>query len=338
MGIRSRAMEIKAVLFLAALCVCSGFNVFEDGPTALPSLEDEAPAKVEPALKADQSFQAAQEALKQAAAIPDPSPDSYGLEEAQEAAKAEAFNEQASQQSLGDSMLLGESFSDSKTKKKHSHIDALMGKMIMSDMFSPKELEQTKAALDAQGKQQLGESSTVTDPDHVALAKGLSLALGAKTKAEDQVQALERTVGRMKKNHSARVQKTAANLSGCQERVKSVQAESKGMQSKVTHMNAELAKATTRHKISARGHELCEQRAASAEAAMSHLKSEAMDFATKAMAKKPIAPIKKAAASAPQVVVKMSAAKSSNLSPCCQTCARLSQTEIAHLKADCSGC
>ena len=41
------------------------------------------------------------------------------------------------------------------------------------------------------------------------------------------------------------------------------------MQNKLTQMNAELAKATTRHKISARGHALCEQRAASAESAIS---------------------------------------------------------------------
>ena len=70
------------------LAVCCGF---ETGPgvSQLPQLEDEPPKPIEPQLKADQSFQEAQETLKQAAALPNPSPDDYGLDEARQVAQAQ---------------------------------------------------------------------------------------------------------------------------------------------------------------------------------------------------------------------------------------------------------
>ena len=50
----------------------------------------------------------------------------------------------------------------------------MMGKLIMSDLFSNKELGDLKAALvdQARAHKKLGEGNTQTDPDHVALAKG----------------------------------------------------------------------------------------------------------------------------------------------------------------------
>ena len=47
---------MRILILAVALCLCSGYNLMEEEPTALPASPEDAP-KLEPALKADLSFQ-----------------------------------------------------------------------------------------------------------------------------------------------------------------------------------------------------------------------------------------------------------------------------------------
>lgn len=110
----------------------------------------------------------------------------------------------AGQEANADSMLLGESYKEQQKNEKQGHIgkqhpdhcecllqcfivsvsqniqqlswhvcaDALMGKLIMSDMFSEKETNEIKSALMRAGSD-LGEGKAVpAHKDQIALAKG----------------------------------------------------------------------------------------------------------------------------------------------------------------------
>lgn len=303
---------VIAWLALAGLCLSAGFNLDDDSITQLPPTGEEAPPQ-DPTLKADKSFLAAQEALKQAAAVPNPNPDDYGLEDAKQAAQAAAFSEEADTQSLGDSMLVGNI--GLKHKSHDHHVDSMMGKLIMSDLFSNKELGDLKAALldQAHAHKKLGESNTQTDPDHVALAKGLSVALQDKAKAEEKIRTVERQLAMVKKAHAVSVQRDAATLSTCKSKVASLSLQSKDMHKEVVSANTKLQEAQTKHHVTQRGFEMCDKRQKALQAQVRSLQTNSLE----------------------QLAQRSG---NSNLSPCCQACAKLSSSEKTLLNADCSGC
>merc|ERR1712010_424763 len=307
-----KACPMRAVspwLVLAGLCLCAGFNGEEDSITQLPPTGEDAPQQ-DPTLKADKSFLAAQEALKQAAAVPNPDPDDYGLADAKQAAEAAAFSEEADTQSLGDSMLVGEI--GLKHKSHSHHVDAIMGKLIMSDLFSNKELGDIKNALVSQSHshKNLGESNKQADPDHVALAKGLSVALQDKARAQKKIHAVEEQLARAKKAHSVNAQLNAATLN----------TKSEDMHKQFLTVNAKLQKAETRHHVTKRGFEMCDKREEALQAQVRSLKTSALEQLAK------------------QSNEKVNTASNSNVSPCCQACAKLSSSERTLVNADCSGC
>lgn len=138
-------------VFLALLLAVSGpiacYGDNEDG--AVKSLD------------IDADWRAAQASLKEAAAIPDTDDD--GLAEAQQMAQIQAYNQEQSLTQKFANHDLGES---AQPKVKQSlNIDALMGKMVMTDMFDEDELDKVKQALMAKQQhesdaksQDLGES------------------------------------------------------------------------------------------------------------------------------------------------------------------------------------
>merc|ERR1711865_918813 len=91
MGIYLEAMKCVVVVLACALCLCSGYdlNTDADGSLGLPPSGDDV-QPMDSTLKADKSFMAAQESLKQAQALPDVQTDDLGLGEARQAAAAHA--------------------------------------------------------------------------------------------------------------------------------------------------------------------------------------------------------------------------------------------------------
>merc|ERR1712166_714044 len=183
MGIYLEAMKCVVVVLACALCLCSGYdlNTDADGSLGLPPSGDDV-QPMDSDLKADKSFMAAQESLKQAQALPDVQTDDLGLGEAKQAAEAQAFTMKAGQEANADSMLLGESYKEQHQNKKKGHIDALMGKLIMSDMFSEKETNEIKSALMRAGSD-LGEGKAIpAHKDQVPWQKGCPLLLQASSR------------------------------------------------------------------------------------------------------------------------------------------------------------
>jgi len=312
---------------LAGVCMCWSFNLDEDGAIPLPATGRDA-QPLDPSLKADKSFLAAQEALKQASAVPDPDPDDYGLTEAKKAAEAAAFSEAANEQSLGDSMLMADFVPTKKNAHQNQRADAIMGKLIMSDLFSNKELEHMKMALTAYSNSHgdLGESNAHTDPDHVTLAKGLSIALRDKAQAEEKAHAAEQELARRKQAHASKLQLNAATLNACKEHIATLNAKSKQMHHKFLNVKGKLQQAETQHHLSKRGFELCASRAKATEAQIRSLKASAIEHMGKE-------------SSSETHATKLNSNKpSKDSSACCQTCAKLTNKEKSLLNADCSGC
>merc|ERR1740130_1538355 len=75
-------MKCVVVVLACALCLCSGYdlNTDADGSLGLPPSGDDV-QPMDSDLKADKSFMAAQESLKQAQALPDVQTDDLGLGE-----------------------------------------------------------------------------------------------------------------------------------------------------------------------------------------------------------------------------------------------------------------
>jgi hypothetical protein len=312
-----------AVLLVCALCLCSGYDlnsIADDGAIGLPPSDDDDVKPMDSTLKADKSFMAAQESLKQAQALPDVQTDDLGLGEARQAAEAEAFNQEAGQESRADSMLLGESYSKQRRDNRKGHVDALMGKLIMSDMFSEKEVGEIKhALLHASSAHDLGEGKGVpAHKDEVALAKGLKVALAKKTQAEDQVKKMSHQMEQSKAQQASMIQATATNLAQCKKDSAAAHAGSSKM---ITALRASKLHSDTVAHVAMRGLDLCNKRAAAAEGQVNSLKGTMNTAAAKAATK--------------AVEVQ---ATSSTMSPCCQACSKLSTSQSKLLGADCSGC
>eukprot|EP00657_Telonema_sp_P-1_P003927 TRINITY_DN19147_c0_g1_i2.p1 TRINITY_DN19147_c0_g1~~TRINITY_DN19147_c0_g1_i2.p1 ORF type:complete len:216 (-),score=100.37 TRINITY_DN19147_c0_g1_i2:67-714(-) len=153
-----------------------------------------------------------------------------------------------------------------------------MGKMIMSELFTTKELDEIKGAL-LQHKNRLGEANTAKDPDHLALAKGLKVALADKAKAVAQVERMQALMNKIKRAHENNLKLTAQDLAGCKKHIRDMSSTSDVQSAKLGEMAVKLRKAQTQHDVSTVGHKVCSQRMASAEAEVARLKALAMKAA-----------------------------------------------------------
>merc|ERR1740130_15889 len=299
-------MKCVVVVLACALCLCSGYDLNTDADGSLgppPSGDDVQPMDSD--LKADKSFMAAQESLKQAQALPDVQTDDLGLGEAKQAAEAQAFTMKAGQEANADSMLLGESYKEQHQNEKKGHIDALMGKLIMSDMFSEKETNEIKSALMRAGSD-LGEGKAIpAHKDQVALAKGLSIALASKQQAQDQVKKVSQMLA------------TATSLAQCKKGFSEARSATKKT---IAKLSAVANHQKTVAGVSMRGLELCNKRVASAEHQVASLKGAVNTAVVKSAAKAKLT------------------STSASVSPCCQACSKLSHSQAKLLNADCSGC
>merc|ERR1712086_339002 len=311
MGIYLEAMKCVVVVLACALCLCSGYdlNTDADGSLGLPPSGDDV-QPMDSDLKADKSFMAAQESLKQAQALPDVQTDDLGLGEAKQAAEAQAFTMKAGQEANADSMLLGESYKEQHQNEKKGHIDALMGKLIMSDMFSEKETNEIKSALMRAGSD-LGEGKAIpAHKDQVALAKGLSIALASKQRAQDQVKKMSQEMVQSKSKQASQMLATATSLAQCKKAFSEARSATKKT---IAKLSAVANHQKTVAGVSMRGLELCNKRAASAEHQIASLKGAVNTAVVKS-------------------------ATSAAVSPCCLACSKLSHSQAKLLNADCSGC
>jgi len=318
MGIYLEAMKCVVVVLACALCLCSGYdlNTDADGSLGLPPSGDDV-QPMDSDLKADKSFMAAQESLKQAQALPDVQTDDLGLGEAKQAAEAQAFTMKAGQEANADSMLLGESYKEQHQNEKKGHIDALMGKLIMSDMFSEKETNEIKSALMRAGSD-LGEGKAIpAHKDQVALAKGLSIALASKQQAQDQVKKMSQEMVQSKSKQASQMLATATSLAQCKKGFSEARSATKKT---IAKLSAVANHQKTVAGVSMRGLELCNKRVASAEHQVASLKGAANTAVVKSATKAKLT------------------STSASVSPCCQACSKLSHSQAKLLNADCSGC
>merc|ERR1719272_857467 len=320
-------MKCVVVVLACALCLCSGYdlNTDADGSLGLPPSGDDV-QPMDSDLKADKSFMAAQESLKQAQALPDVQTDDLGLGEAKQAAEAQAFTMKAGQEANADSMLLGESYKEQHQNEKKGHIDALMGKLIMSDMFSEKETNEIKSALMRAGSD-LGEGKAIpAHKDQVALAKGLSIALASKQQAQDQVKKMSQEMVQSKSKQASQMLATATSLAQCNKRVASAEHQVASLKGAV---NTAVVKSATKAKLtstSASVSPCCQacSKLSHSQAKLLNADCSGCPAEVNTKMKAPRAPF----------VAKAGGAKSE----CCQACSMLSKTDIGLLSADCTGC
>merc|ERR1712072_331230 len=365
--------EMKLVLLLAGLC---GFAVMASPVVPMDNVDD---SPLQRSLNADPAWRAAQESLKDAQALP--STNDFELKAAQQAAKIQANADKLvlTQKYAPTAVSLGEAATQEKpVHMVQAQTDALMGKMVMADMFSEQELDMVKSALNAK-VQRLGESKqinyknkyialhkktevlkhSIEDAQHMAMGmqfqkKALKQAKASLTGAHGKIKTLFAKI----KNTAAAEKKRVDMLKACQ---RNSYKKIHGL--KVKHLKAldkmkkHIQLSNTKVQLSKRALQTCEAKnagsSARATARVARRTNRAVKRAKRKMHKKAA---KKAAKKAMKKKLKMQVKSKlkkkmkaklakkfkkltkKKLSPKCKACMKLSIEEKRTLKVDCKAC